>query len=115
MSALTATAEFFGFRQDDYAEQQLVARQQESHRLANDPYALADLSAQASRRHDKLTIAELEAAKETARSETEMFCQEIDRMIITLQERSGPLVEGINAHAQSMAQVREMLTKYRGG
>ena len=115
MSALAATAEFLGFRRDDYAERQLIERQEESHRLANDPQALADLSAQAIRRHDNLTIAELEAAKETARAETEMFCLEIDRMIIALQERSGPLVEAINNHTHNMASIREMLTRYRGG
>jgi murein L,D-transpeptidase YcbB/YkuD len=104
-----------GFRRDNYAERQLVERQEESHRLANDPQALADLSVQSIRRHDNLTIAELEAAKETARAETEMFCAEIDRMIQAFQDRSGPLVEAIHNHTHNMTSVREMLTRYRGG
>lgn len=96
-----------------YAEQELADRQAESHRMANDPNALADVALRAVRRHDALTIQDLEEALDAERREFNALEQTVRDVVNLFQQECAPLVHSLHAHTANMAALRDMLVKRR--
>src|SRR5262245_13142167 len=91
------------------SEFELAQREAESQRIANNPDELADIGIKAIKRHNVLTIQELEEALDAERREFQALEQTVRDVINVFQQECAPLVHQLHDHTANMAALREML------
>lgn len=95
------------------AEQELAQRDADLQRAVDDPNALADVAIRAVRRHDALTIRDLEEALDAERREFNALENTVRDCINVFQQQCAPLVHQLHDHTANMAALRDMLVKRR--